>query len=154
VRPEERVIVSLPDGPDFVAALFGVIRRGSVVVMVNPEAPPDLLRYFLEYTRATAAFIAGDRVGAFSQASDGLAPVPRTHVVDTIGFSNRVRAGPTAFVPFDSHRDDPAMWLFSGGTTGRPKAVVQTHRSYVNTTILYGQRALGIRADDITISVP
>src|SRR5436309_3037325 len=29
VRPEERVIVALPDGVDFVAALFGILRRGS-----------------------------------------------------------------------------------------------------------------------------
>ena len=48
VRPEERVIVALPDGPDFVAALFGILRHGSVAVMVNPEAPPDLTRYFFE----------------------------------------------------------------------------------------------------------
>ena len=47
------MIVALPDGPDFVAALFGILRRGSVVVMVNPDAPPELIHYFLEYTRAT-----------------------------------------------------------------------------------------------------
>src|SRR5262245_6752643 len=43
VRPEERVIIALPDGVPFVAALFGILRRGAVVVMVNPESPPDLL---------------------------------------------------------------------------------------------------------------
>jgi acyl-coenzyme A synthetase/AMP-(fatty) acid ligase len=31
---------------------------------------------------------------------------------------------------------------------------VQTHRSYVNTTVRYGHGVLGIRADDITIAVP
>jgi acyl-coenzyme A synthetase/AMP-(fatty) acid ligase len=35
-----------------------------------------------------------------------------------------------------------------------PKAVVQTHQSLVNTTRLYGQGALGLTADDITMSVP
>ncbi|PYR23956.1 MAG: benzoate-CoA ligase family protein, partial [Acidobacteria bacterium] len=56
--------------------------------------------------------------------------------------------------PFDSHRDEPAIWLFSGGTTGPPKAVVQPHRSFVNTTERYGQGILGIRSDDVTIAVP
>ena len=28
---------------------------------------------------------------------------------------------------FDTHRDDPAIWLFSGGTTGAPKAAMLTH---------------------------
>ena len=61
---------------------------------------------------------------------------------------------PTESAPFDSHRDDAAIWLFSGGTTGHPKGVVQTHRSFVNTTMLYGQGVLGIGPDDVTISVP
>jgi acyl-coenzyme A synthetase/AMP-(fatty) acid ligase len=49
---------------------------------------------------------------------------------------------------------DPALWLFSGGTTGAPKIVVQRHRSFINTTRLYAQATLGYRPDDITIAVP
>lgn len=54
----------------------------------------------------------------------------------------------------DSHRDDPAVWLFSGGTTGRPKAIVQPHRSFVYTTERYAKRVLGYRAGDRVLSVP
>ncbi|HEX2026913.1 MAG TPA: benzoate-CoA ligase family protein, partial [Nitriliruptorales bacterium] len=53
-----------------------------------------------------------------------------------------------------THRDDPAIWLFSGGTTGRPKAVVQTHRSYANAAVTYGREVVGYRDNDVTISVP
>ena len=53
-----------------------------------------------------------------------------------------------------THRDDPAIWLFSGGTTGRPKAVVQPHRSYANTTECYAKRGVGYTPEDVTISVP
>jgi acyl-coenzyme A synthetase/AMP-(fatty) acid ligase len=49
---------------------------------------------------------------------------------------------------------DPAIWLFSGGTTGLPKAAVQTHQSLVNTTRLYGQGVLGLTPKDITMAVP
>jgi len=55
--------------------------------------------------------------------------------------------------PARTHRDDPAIWLFSGGTTGRPKAAVQTHGSFANTTELYARRAMGWREDDITLAV-
>jgi benzoate-CoA ligase family protein len=154
VRPEERVIVALPDGIDFVAALFGVLRRGSVLVMVNPEAPADLIGYFLEYTRATAAFIPADRADVFEQAA---AATPRSATLYRVGdasFAARLSSLSDAYTPFDSHRDDAAIWLFSGGTTGRPKAVIQTHRSFANTTTLYGQGVLGITESDITISVP
>ncbi|HEY6359681.1 MAG TPA: benzoate-CoA ligase family protein [Vicinamibacterales bacterium] len=154
VRPEERVIVALPDGLDFVAALFGILRRGSVVVMVNPDAPPELIQYFFEYTRASAAFVPADRVGVFRQASAGLAGATTLYAVGGGEFSARLESQPGEYAAFDSHRDDAAIWLFSGGTTGRPKAVVQTHRAFANTTALYGRGVLGIGPDDITIAVP
>ena len=151
IRPEERVIVALPDGPQFVAALFGIIRRGAVLVMVNPEAPLDLLQYFFEYTRATAAFVPANHLAAFQDAVQ-----PREARLYAVGgeVDSRVESMPTEYPTFDSHRDDAAIWLFSGGTTGRPKGVVQTHRSFANTTDLYGKGILQLQRDDITISVP
>jgi benzoate-CoA ligase family protein len=151
VRPEERVIVSLPDTPDYVAALFGILRRGSVVVMVNPDAPPDLLQYFFAYTRAAAAFVPADRFAGFRSAAGDRV---RLYAVGSVDFDSRLAAAAGEMPPFDSHRDDAAIWLFSGGTTGRPKGVVQTHRSFANTTELYGRRVLGLGAADITMSVP
>jgi acyl-coenzyme A synthetase/AMP-(fatty) acid ligase len=154
VRPEERVIIALPDGVDFVAALFGILRRGSVVVMVNPDTTPELLRYFFEYTRATAAFVPAPRLDQFQAQAAGLPSAQRLYAVGGPEFETRLEAESAPFEPFDSHRDDAAIWLFSGGTTGRPKGVVQTHRSFVNTTRLYGQGVLGVSPDDITIAVP
>lgn len=154
VRPEERVLVALPDGVDFVAALFGVLRRGSVAVMINPDSTPELLRYFFEYTRASAAFVPADRLDRFQAHASGLPSSPRLYAVGSPECSAQLDSHSGEFAAFDTHRDDAAIWLFSGGTTGRPKGVVQTHRSYVNTTMLYGQRVLGVRPDDITISVP
>ena len=154
IRPEERVIIALADGPDFVGALFGILRRGSVAVMVNPEAPPELIQYFLEYTRATAAFVPAERADVFARASTGLPRPPQFYAVGASAFTTRRDSYPGDFNPFDTHRDDAAIWLFSGGTTGRPKGVVQTHRSFANTTQLYGQGVLGVGPDDVTISVP
>ena len=67
---------------------------------------------------------------------------------------HRLEAASRALETEPTHRDDAAIWLFSGGTTGRPKAVVQTHRSYANSTECYGKGVLGLTEDDVTISVP
>jgi len=154
IRAEERVIVALPDGIDFVAALFGILRRGSVVVMINPDTTPELLHYFFDYSRATAAFVPADRLQVFEAQTAGLARPPRLYAVGSPECSARLDAQAGEFQPLDTHRDDPAIWLFSGGTTGHPKGVVQTHRSFVNTTLLYGHGVLGVRPGDVTMAVP
>ena len=76
IRPEERVIVALPDGAPFVGALFGILRRGAVVVMVNPELPAELLTYFFEYTGARAALVHRAYLPAFEKADGGRLAVP------------------------------------------------------------------------------
>ena len=155
VRPEERVIIALPDGIPFVAALFGILRRGAAVVMVNPDAPADLLAYFFSYTRARAAFVDRSHAGALEASMAGIEPKPHLVVVEEADLIASLKESSSAeYVPFDSHRDDAAIWLFSGGTTGQPKAVVQTNRSYVNTTERYGQGVLGLTQNDITMAVP
>ncbi|MDX1501573.1 MAG: benzoate-CoA ligase family protein [Thermoanaerobaculia bacterium] len=159
VRPEERVLIALPDGLDFVAALFGVLHAGAVVVMVNPDLEAERLADLMEYSRAACAVVDERVLPAFAAAAAATDRPPR--IVTPA-------AGRTAHPSFESldpgaggayegpgtHRDDPAIWLFSGGTTGRPKAVVQTHRSFANTTELYAKAALGYSRDDVTLSVP
>jgi len=154
VRPEERVIIALPDGATFVGALFGILRRGAVLVMVNPDLQPELLTYFFDYTRARAAFVDRDRLARFEAATASLTHRPPLIVVDDPLVQRQLNTAPPDYLPFASHRDEAAIWLFSGGTTGHPKAVVQTNRSFANTTELYGKRVLGLTAEDITISVP
>jgi benzoate-CoA ligase family protein len=154
VRPEERVIIALPDSVDFVAALFGVLKIGAVVVMVNPHLRADAITSFFDYTRATAALTDPETAPTFRAAARTARHPPRLLVPGARDFRKRISAASPDLDTFPTHRDDGAIWLFSGGTSGRPKAVVQPHRSYANTTELYGKRALGVSAEDITIAVP
>ncbi len=154
VTCEQRVIIGMVDGPDFVGALFGTLKLGAVVVMVNPALPLAEVRYLLEYSRARAAAIGSYAAATFADAARDL-PSPCTLLVaDDPDTRARLAAAPAGGPTFDTHRDDAALWLFSGGTTGRPKAVVQTHGSFANTTALYGQRVLGLHEGDVTLSVP
>jgi benzoate-CoA ligase family protein len=154
IRPEERVIIALPDGPGFVGALFGVLKIGAVVVMVNPHLRPDGVRGFYDYTRATAALVDPSTADAFRDAADGARHPPRLLVAGDHELQRQLDRCSPELDAFPTHRDDAAIWLFSGGTSGRPKAVVQSHASFANTTELYGKRTLGLTASDITISVP
>jgi benzoate-CoA ligase family protein len=177
VRPEERVIIALPDGPDWVAAFFGILKVGAVVVMVNPHLHTESIEYFYAYTRARLAFVSTESLEVFRDAAGELPEMAATPcnagprkrgvlevgpagdrrtlvVADDASLQGRLDALAPSDESFDTHRDDPAIWLFSGGTTGKPKAVVQSHRSFLYTTRCYGQGVLGIGPDDITVSVP
>src|SRR5262245_34729402 len=65
---ERRVLVALPDGPEFVAALFGALKLGAVVVMANPALAPGEIEWMLEYTRARVVVTHGDAAPAFRAA--------------------------------------------------------------------------------------
>ncbi len=160
VRQEERVLVALPDGEAFVGAFFGALKIGAVVVMVNPDLAADALQHLVGYARPGAVVTdptAADRIAAAAAAAGRTVPLlvvttdPQGRVVTGQG-SPLDDAAPLPTVP--THRDDPAIWLFSGGTTGRPKAVVQTHRSFVNTTRCYAHGVVGYTPDDVTVAVP
>jgi benzoate-CoA ligase family protein len=154
VQPGDRVLIALPDGVDYVAALFGVLRAGAVVVMVNPQLPPDQITYFFDYTTPRVALVDPDVLATFEEAADSANHPPALIAVGGAAFRTRLRASASDVPVHPTRPDDPAIFLFSGGTTGHPKAVVQTHGSFANTTELYGKRVLGIREDDVTLSVP
>ena len=144
VRQEERVIVALPDGVEYVAALFGILKIGAVAVMVNPGLPPDGLAAMVDLSRA--------RVAAVDPGVAAALPVPYPLVLGP-GGAERLEA-PEELESVRTHPYDPALWLFSGGTTGAPKAAVQTHAAFLNTTERYAHEAMGWRADDVTLAVP
>src|SRR3989441_9306546 len=154
VQPEQRVMIALPDGPAFVAALFGTLKIGAVVVMVNPQLKPDAIEYFYGYTRARVIVAHRDSVDAFRAAARGARHLLTTCVVGEREWDARLAQAPAALDTFPTHRDDVAIWLFSGGTTGQPKAVLQTHRSFANTTECYAKGVIGYTQRDVTLSVP
>ena len=156
VEPGDRVIVALDDGVPYVAALFGILRAGAVVVMVNPHLGVEQIAYFFDYTTPRVALVADAASEAFESAALLANHAPERIVADGSAFEKitqrSVSSDAAAMHP--TRAGDPAIFIFSGGTTGHPKAVVQSHRSFANTTELYGKRVLGMSPDDITLSVP
>jgi len=179
VRRGERVLIVLPDVPAFAWVFFGVLSRGCVVAMANPDAPLEAIEYLVEYTRATAivtvprvATMLRDRLrsGAVGRdvrrvwcvadtpALSGAADPDGASGIDDDGIfrslSREVAAIDPIRTPTVTHRDEPAIWLFTSGSTGEPKANVHCHRDFAYSTEVYAKRTVGYRRDDVTISVP
>ena len=155
---EDRVLLLLPDGIEFVDAWFGVLKAGAVFCMGNPLVTGADMEYLLEYTRARA-------VVAHSSTLDRLAPAlekhPRCRVRLLVGgdepgwerWDDVLAASSAALENADTHRDDVAGWLFTSGTTGHPKGAVHLHRHFPFNTECYAKRVLGLHEDDVFVSV-
>jgi len=142
-----RVLLVLPDGVDFVAALFGVFRIGAVVVMLNPGLTVEAMTAIVDGSRAAATIVHRQHLAHFRDSVGEWTP-------EVIEVSDDFEPPEISVDTAATASLDAAIWLFSGGTTGTPKAAVQSHKSLVNTTRLYGQGALGLTENDVTMSVP
>src|ERR1044072_2533686 len=65
---EDRVLIVLPDCPEFVSTWFGAARIGAVITMANPLLPVADYEYYLEYTRARVAVVHESVLPAFREA--------------------------------------------------------------------------------------
>jgi len=66
LRPQERVLIMLTDGPVFLDAFAGTIRRGAVPLPVNPHLPAADIAAIVTHTGARLVLTSAERV-------DGLA---------------------------------------------------------------------------------
>lgn len=166
---EDRVLLVLPDCPEFVWAWFGAARIGAVITMVNPLLPAEDYKYYLNYTRARVAVIHESLLNQFNEAA-GAAPYLRAVLVvgdldnQELDFTND-RLVWTSFAgallsagdectPADTHRDDIAIWLFTSGSTGHPKGAVHLQHDLPFNTEVFAKRTMGVNENDLTVSVP
>jgi benzoate-CoA ligase len=156
---EDRVLIALPDCPEFVWTWFGINRIGAVITMVNPLLPAEDYKYYLDYTRARVAVIHESLLETFEEASKTSKYLRNVLVVgDEYGsfvpFKQAVLAQPDELTPADTHRDDIAIWLFTSGSTGHPKGAVHLQHDLPFNTEVFARRTMQVNEDDITVSVP
>jgi len=169
VEIEQRVLLVLPDCPEFVWSWFGAARIGAVITMVNPLLPAGDYRYYLDYTRARVAVIHQSHLKTFSEATDDARYLRAILVVgdvdaEQVGFANQstrwfsfdnlVSTAPDECVGAVTHRDDVAIWLFTSGSTGKPKGAVHLQHDLPYNTEAFARQVMGVNANDLTVSVP
>jgi benzoate-CoA ligase len=158
-RMEDRVLIVLPDGIEFVAAWLGTLKIGAVFAMANTLHTAEDYLYYLDYTRAPVAVIHGSVLDRFSEVLDRARHL-RALLVAGPGtgshpsFEKEIAAASDRLETAPTHADDIAGWLFTSGSTGRPKAAVHFHRDFAYNIETYAKRVLRMTETDVTVSVP
>jgi acyl-CoA synthetase (AMP-forming)/AMP-acid ligase II len=125
VRPGDRVGIDAANSLEWVIAFWAALAVGAIATPMNSYWSEAELAVGLELT--TPVVVVGDRRRLDAVAA--VAPGLRTLEL-TADLCARRAAAPT---PPVSAEDEPALIMFTSGTTGRPKAVAHSHRALVGT---------------------
>jgi len=157
LQEEQRVLLLLPDAPEFVAAYFGVMKIGAVAVPTSTAARANDYAYFLQESRARIAIVHSTLLGELAPALSGQHDCK--HVVvcgEPVGgymcWSEFLQNASPRLRPTSTCKDDAAFWLWTSGSTGRAKAAVHLHQDWVYCCEYYARGVVNIDAADVTFS--
>ncbi|MFB9584678.1 benzoate-CoA ligase family protein [Streptomyces goshikiensis] len=158
VRPQDRVLIAMSDGVEFVAAWYGAQKIGAVTAEVYSFLHAKEYRYYERYVAPRVVVAdAGtvERLRAAGVRNLLVAGVPADALrAGEHHFDSLVAGQPDELDPAPTHRDAPAIWKFTTGSTGAPKACVLPARSPRLSFDWYARGVLDLRPDDVVLPVP
>ncbi len=157
VQMEQRVLLALPDCPEFAEAFWGAIRIGAVPVPLDPGLRAEEYAFFVADSRARAVVTHPEAAAEFLAAPARGRRPPRVLVVGGAPagaetYEDALAAATPVLEPADTSRDDVALWGYTSGSTGRPKAAVHLQHDLVHAAERVGRGIFGIGPDDLILS--
>ena len=159
VEVENRVLLAVNDSPEFVASWYGILKIGAIATDVYTFLTPKDYEYFLNYTRAKVAIVDESTLPLIEDAAKKSKYLKNLLVIGKAGpgqldFHDLVNSASSDLEIEQTKSDDIALWKFTSGSTGNPKAVPLTHRNSFFNYLTYGKQVLCLQENDIILSVP
>ncbi len=161
MAPGERLLMMVKDSPEFFYLFWGAIKAGIIPVPVNTMLRAADYAYMIGDSACTGLACSAEFAGEVEAALDDASPVPGTVIRvegegqalhDSLAFGDLMKDAAGLLDPAPATADDDCFWLYSSGTTGKPKGAVHKHRDMVVASQYYGVETLGCGEDDVCYS--
>ena len=157
VNWENRILIALPDRPEFIYCYLGAMKIGAVPVPVSPLALKQDFRYYLNDSRATLAVVDAQVLPKIEAIKDDFKFVPQVVLVngESLGvasYDSLVAQASDELEAAETSRDDMSFWMYTSGTTGTPKGVVHLHHDLPYYMPPHCSQVVSITQKDITLS--
>ncbi len=155
LRKGDRVGLFLPNIPEFVIAFYGVSKAGGVIAAINPAFKPqelihqandagiiflvtlqskyDAIKSIQSKTTIARIIVVKDLEPEINTYSELSGVQPPDIFFDEITDQDFPQDGDD----FGVNPDDPAVFQYTGGTTGTPKAAIGLHRNLVANSLQF-----------------
>ncbi len=152
----DRVVLYLPNDREFVYALLGVLRLGAVAVPVNVREQRPELAFIIAQCAAKAIVFDAALADRLPPPAAGLPLAVRISTGSSPGVTlDELLETRSPVAPLtDPGEEEPAVILYTSGTTGRPKGAMLTHLNLVHSVLHYRACMRLSAADRSLLAVP
>jgi acyl-CoA synthetase (AMP-forming)/AMP-acid ligase II len=141
IKKGDRIAVMIPNCPQYVVSYYGILRAGAIVTQINPMLVEQEIEHILLDSGAETIIVYDalyERIAAFREriSLKNVVIVSLSEVEsdppNTLSFSSFIRTDSQTYSPVEfTPAEDIAVLQYTGGTTGRSKGAMLTHRNLV-----------------------
>lgn len=132
VKAEDRVLLSCPNSPEFIYSYLSVVKNGAIIVPMNLQLTMTEIRYLLDDSGAKVMLVHPAILKAMNHSRESLEELLNLQVIVLDeAFKQDLLDTPLVEIEAVSKEDAVSTFLYTSGTTGKPKAAMLTHKNLV-----------------------